>query len=77
MASGDSPALRQGSGQKDINLDDYLEELRIANASPASGIDGAQRDLSGLGIGVDAGLNSGSPYGEHRRLTSPSIILHL
>ncbi|KAJ9106365.1 hypothetical protein QFC21_001511 [Naganishia friedmannii] len=56
-----------GQGQKEINLDDYLEELRIANASPSSASSGAQqqqqqRELTGLGIMGEAGSRNESPF---------------
>lgn len=43
-----------GTGEKTINLDDYLEELRIATASPESGA-GDQRGLAGLGFMSNSG----------------------
>jgi hypothetical protein len=65
----------QGLAQKQINLDDYLEELRIANASPSSASSGMQHqqqyrqqqgDLTGLGImGETGGLRNDSPFGEY------------
>ncbi|KAJ9104028.1 hypothetical protein QFC19_004162 [Naganishia cerealis] len=64
MASGKGAEYPQGLGQKEINLDDYLEELRIANASPENGTGVMQRDLTGLGITDDTGSRNGSPFGE-------------
>jgi hypothetical protein len=47
-----------GAGEKTINLDDYLEELRIATASPDSGV-GDQRGLAGLGFMSNSGEAGG------------------
>lgn len=52
----------QGSGP-DINLDEYLRELQIANASSGAG-EHPRRDLAGLGIMRDGFLQPGSGYGE-------------
>ncbi|KAJ9124346.1 hypothetical protein QFC22_001146 [Naganishia vaughanmartiniae] len=62
-ADNEAGGYARGAGQKEINLDDYLEELRIANSTPASGSSGVkQRDLTGLGITSDTGSGDGSPF---------------
>lgn len=61
---GNNAVSGQGSGP-DINLDEYLRELEIANASSGAG-DHPRRDLAGLGIMSDGFLQPGSGYGEYR-----------
>lgn len=59
----------EGAGQNTINLDDYLEELRIATASPES-LGGDQRGLAGLGIMGNAGATGVSGRSNTNESTS-------